>query len=217
MAIIKLHPKRLSDAEYIRGIVQDDERVVSDLYKEWVKYFESYSYNLFFNFKEEKQDIMHDAFIILINKVRFGAIHASDGQVRGKDGKPFSCNLMTFLMSVAVNKKRELIRKKEQLSYWDEVYAKVEKQLNGEQPLYTSEEQVMHEIIAECLAIMPKRCKEILTMFYHEGKSLDDILDFFSKDEEGIRSKDALKTRKNKCMNTLREEANKRYTYYLNH
>lgn len=221
MAIIKLHAKRLTDADYIRGLAQNDDKVVSEMYKEWIKYFDAKSYNLFFNMGEDKKDIRQDAFLELLNMVRLGKIYTSGDQVMGRNGKAFSCNLMTFLMAVAVNKKREIVRKKEQLKYWDEIYSTAERQMNPalspDGMTYSQEEQVMHEIIANCLSFMPKRCKEILTMFYYQEKSLDEIMVFFSKSEEGIKSKDALKTRKNKCMNSLREEAKKRYSYYLNH
>ena len=221
MAIIKLHPKRLRDADYIKGIENNNNKMVSDLYIEWVNYFKPHSYHLFFNLEEDKKDAMQEAFIELINKVRHGSIYVADDQVMGRNGKPFSCNLMTYLMSVAVNKKRELIRKKSQLKYWDEIFASTEQELNPTTPVEDLfnplNEDIMLEIIARCLSIMPKRCKEILTMFYYEQKCLDEIMDFFSKNEEGIRSKDALKTRKNKCMNTLKDIANKEYSQYLNH
>lgn len=220
MPTIKLHPKKYSDADYVRGVAEDNKNIKSSLYKEWYEYFENKNYNLFFNIsKEDKEDVRHDAFFILSQKIRLGAIRAEGDTAMGRDGNPLKCSLMTYLMSIAVNLKRELVRKGEKLKYWDDVFASTEVQtamLSSGEFLYSPEEQVMHEIIAKCLTDLPKRCYEILSMFYYEERSLDEILEIYAADDQGIKSKDALKTRKNKCMNTLREMANTQYEKYIN-
>ena len=223
MPIIKLHPPKYSDADYVRGIVKGEESLQKMLYNEWCDYFETKSYNLFFNIsKEDKEDARQDAFWTLFSKVKNGAIYEKDEKVMGRNGKPFSCNLMTYLMAVAVNMKRELVRKESKLKYWDDIFASAEVQTaisSSGEFMVTSEEQAMLEIIANSIAAMSKtslRCYEILSMFYYKEKSLDEILDFYAQGDGGIKSKDALKTRKNKCMKTLREMANEQYGKYLN-
>lgn len=220
MPIIQLHSNKFSDADYVRGVAEDDDKLKSSLYYEWYDYFEKKNYNLFFNItKEDKEDARHDAFFILSQKIRHGSIQTEGNKVVGRDGNPFKSSLMTYLMSVAVNLKREFVRKGEKLKYWDDIFASAELQtamLSLEEFIYSPEEQAMHEIIAKCLVEMPKRCKEILSMFYYEEKSLDEILKTYVLGEEGIKSKDALKTRKNKCMNTLRDMANAQYKKYIN-
>ena len=78
--------------------------------------------------------------------------------------------------------------------------------------LYDSSDEDMLEIIADCISNMSKRCNQILTMFYYENKTLDDIME----DLPGFESKNALKTRKYKCMEELRKSAKTIYHRYLN-
>ena len=56
------------------------------------------------------------------------------------------------------------------------------------------------EIIDDCLSKMSERCYEILTKFYDEEKKLDQIM----LELNTFKSKDALKTAKNKCLDKLR-------------
>ena len=60
---------------------------------------------------------------------------------------------------------------------------------------------------------MSERCREILTKFYYEEKNLDRIL----IEIPSITTKEALKTRKHKCMTTLKETAYSMYKNYLNY
>ena len=78
--------------------------------------------------------------------------------------------------------------------------------------LYDSDDETMLEIIADCISKMSKQCNQILTMFYYEEKTLDDIMTELSTFE----SKNALKTRKYKCMEELRKSAKSIYRRYLN-
>lgn len=59
---------------------------------------------------------------------------------------------------------------------------------------------------------MPKRCYDILTKYYYEEKDLDTIL----LEIDTITTKNALKTKKYKCMENLREVAWKIYSQELN-
>ena len=78
--------------------------------------------------------------------------------------------------------------------------------------LYDSEENTMLDIIADIISQMSERCREILSKFYYEEKDLDTILSEVST----IDSKDALKTKKHKCMESLSKLAKDIYNRYLN-
>lgn len=73
--------------------------------------------------------------------------------------------------------------------------------------LYDSGENMMLEIVADIISHMSPRCSQILTKFYYEEKKLEVIL----KEMPTIESYDALKTKKNKCMNMLRKSAREIY------
>lgn len=62
-------------------------------------------------------------------------------------------------------------------------------------------------IIDECILSMSPNCIEIITLFYYQKKSLDDIM--MIRGEQNS-SKDGLKTAKNKCMVTLRKRVDER-------
>ena len=56
-------------------------------------------------------------------------------------------------------------------------------------------------IVSQCLLSLPKSCLEILTMFYYEKKSLEQILE----ERPENNSYDGLKSRKSKCMTNLKK------------
>ena len=78
--------------------------------------------------------------------------------------------------------------------------------------LYDSEDNKMLDIIADVISHMSERCCEILSKFYYEEKDLDTIL----FEIPTIGSKNALKTKKHKCMELLRNSAKNIYCNYLN-
>ena len=69
--------------------------------------------------------------------------------------------------------------------------------------LYDDDNTDMLEVVSNCISKMPKRCNQILTMFYYEEKTLDEIMTEMPE----LESKNALKTRKYKCMEELRKTA----------
>ena len=77
--------------------------------------------------------------------------------------------------------------------------------------LYGESDNIQLEIIADLISKMSERCYEILSKFYYEDKDLDRIL----AEIPSIESKNALKTKKHKCMENLREVANETYRRYL--
>jgi len=135
----------------------------------------------------------------------------------GKDNKPLNGSILTYFMSIARNKYLEYGRE-------HPVYADPETELGrllrdeGFDPneyidmLYDSGENMMLDIIADVISHMSPRCGQILTKFYYEEKKLETIL----MEMPTIESYDALKTKKNKCMNTLRKSARDIYKRKLN-
>lgn len=135
----------------------------------------------------------------------------------GRDNKPLSGSILTYFMGIARNKYLEYGRE-------HPVYADPETELGrliretgaGSDEymsmFYDSGENMMLEIIADVISHMSSRCSEILTKFYYEEKKLETILD----EIPAIESYKALKTKKHKCMETLRKSANEIYHRKLN-
>ena len=160
---------------------------------------------MFFD-KDRKQEIFQCAFLKLWTEIDNRRICVTDDTVcrQQSDGvyRPLTCTLLTFLMAFAHNEYREIVRSDKE-EYVGELFE--EKQAELTELSYEQseeEEEQKNRIVDECILQLPPRCVEILTLFYHEGKSLDEIMELR---KEKNSSKNGLKSAKNKCMTTLRE------------
>lgn len=199
-----------SDADYIIGMKSGNRRIQSHFYNYCRNYFNQTYSKLFFTDNEQKNDIFEDSFIILWQKIERGEIYTDSGVVMVKGGKQMKCSLKTFMMSIAWNKFREYTRKHRE-ALFEDMFSSINKVgVKSISFINNNEEDVeglKFEIIATCVAKMPKRCNQILTMFYFEGKKLDTIM----IELPTFTSKDALKTAKNKCFSTLKNNVLQQY------
>ena len=144
-------------------------------------------------------------------------IYVSDSRVMGKNNEPLSGSILTYFMGIARIKYLEWVR--EHPSYADpetEMGRKIKEEGFDAQQyvnmLYDSEDNNMLDIIADVISHMSERCSHILSKFYYEEKNLDTIL----SEIPTIESKKALKSKKHKCMESLRSSARNIYRNYLN-
>ena len=205
--MLTLFRHNYTDTEYVNGMKSGNRRIQSHFYNHCRDYFNQTYSKLFFTDNEQKNDIFEDSFIILWQKIERGEIYAKDGVVMSKGGKQMKCNLKTFLMSIAWNKFREYARKHREELFEDMFTTSSQMCLRSVSDSDNDVEVMKNEIIATCVAKMPKRCNQILTMFYFEGKKLDAIMVELST----FSSKDALKTAKNKCFSTLKNNVIQQY------
>lgn len=210
LKISSLFTCQYSDADFVVGIKSGDRKMTNRFYGQCKEYFNQKYSALFFTDNEMKNDIFEDAFIILWQKIERGDIFVRNDEILSQGGKRMTCNLNTFLMSIAWNKFHEYARKhREEL--FEDLFADAESILAIS---YTSGHDDIKsqklEIISTCIAKMPKRCNQILTMFYYEEKKLDAIM----LELKTFSSKDALKTAKNKCYNTLKNNVLQQYKVF---
>lgn len=217
-----------SDVEFVEGLLYD-RKIQFALYRHWESYFNSHCGAEFYMVKDLKKEIIHNAYTVLWNKVRCKRIYVEEGVLKGAGGEPFKSSLTTYLMSVAKRNNLELVRDIKKMPNIDDLGS--HRQNNGDgdegggllnkvpsEPIepnpFTdpSAESAMRDIVAEIVSNMSERCKQILTMFYYKEMKLDRIME----ELPSFTSKDALKSKKNKCMNRLKEAANARYKEYLN-
>jgi DNA-directed RNA polymerase specialized sigma24 family protein len=192
-------------------------RTQYELYAYCSDYFWDNYRGVFFADEKAAAEILQNAFIAFWENIERRKIYVEDGIVMGKDNKPLNGSILTYFMSIARNKYLEYGRE-------HPVYADPETELGrllrdeGFDPneyidmLYDSGENMMLDIIADVISHMSPRCGQILTKFYYEEKKLETIL----MEMPTIESYDALKTKKNKCMNTLRKSARDIYKRKLN-
>ena len=205
------------EALLVRGMYEKSRRVQNEMYAYCADYFWDNYRGVFFAGEQTAAEILQNAFVTFWENIENGKIYVKNGVVMGKGNMPLRGSILTYFMSIARYKFLEYGRE-------HPVFADPETELgrlirseglspNGyEDMLYDSGENMMFEIIADVISHMPQRCNEILTKFYYEEKKLEDIL----KEIPSIDSYKALKTKKHKCMETLRKSAKDIHRRMLN-
>lgn len=204
------------EARLVAGMYDKNRKIQSELYAYCSKYFWANYRGVFFADEESATEIFQNTFIAMWENIERKKIYVSDGRVMGKNSEPLSCSILTYFMGIARIKYLEWVR--EHPTYADpetEMRRKIKEEgfeaLQYINMLYDSEDNKMLDIIADVISHMSERCCEILSKFYYEEKVLDTIL----LEIPTIDSKNALKTKKYKCMESLRTSARNIYLNYL--
>lgn len=202
------------DCEVVTKLKLHDRNMEEWFYRKARNYFNEHFNAVFFD-KDRKQEIFQTAFLKLWTEIDNGTIMSDKSNSvirRRRNGKliPMTCSLTTFLMAFAKNEYRELVRGN-RLDCYGEIFETAEH--DEQQPMYEdeNEDEIRSRIVDDCIQRVSPHCAEILTMFYYEEKSLDDILALRT---EKNSSKNGLKTAKNKCMNTLRSLCTEEFKKY---
>ena len=205
------------EAWLVAGMYDKDRKRQADLYAYCSQYFWANYRGVFFADQSSAAEIFQNTFIAFWENIERRKIYAGERQVMGKDGEPLKGSILTYFMGIARIKYLEWVR--EHPVYADPEVAQRQKAkeegLDVQQyvsMLYDASDNVMIDIIADVISHMSERCTDILSKFYYEEKNLDTIL----MEIPTIASKDALKTKKYKCMETLRTSAREIYRKYLN-
>lgn len=198
--------KDMTDSEIVLRIQERNEAVTKMFYDSARKYFKV-SYRAIFSRADLMDDIFQQSFVKLWMEIETRKIfvHSGDGNIyrRDRDGAPqqLTCNLQTFLIDIAKNDYRTWVRT-DRLAleghYGDFAHlAEALSSIGTDETADTLREQV----VSSCVADLPPRCKDILTMFYYKNMTLDEIV--VARGESHL-SKNGVKTAKYKCMTTLK-------------
>lgn len=195
----------LSDTEVIEGLQHNDISVERSFYLSCQRYFKDRRSGVF-DFKggaQDEEDLFQDSFLKLWQEIQARQIYVRDNYAWRIDGngndRRMSASLKTYLLAIAKYKNYELIRE-------EEVYAPEQASI-ADREEDTPEEFTSEWIVEMCVNTLPPRCKEILTLFYYENKSLDEILEIRNENQ----SKDGLKSGKSKCMKSLKDRISAEY------
>lgn len=209
-----LRRKGYADKDVISGLQLCERKVEDWFYTHTRSYFNEHFNEVFFD-KDRKQEIFQSAFLKLWTEIQNKKISLVDDvvsrQQRTGEYQPMTCSLTTFLMTFAKNEYREVLR-----NVREDNYAEIFDDAAGDEVPVTfdgeAEEQEMKcRIVDECIQSMSPSCIEVLTLFYYENKSLDEIMEL--RDNKNS-SKNGLKTAKNKCLTALRTKVIKEYRRY---
>lgn len=198
----------MSDAEIIIGLQYHDPKAERYFFDMSYQYFDIHFNQLFFD-ADSKQEVFQKAIIKLWTEIENKTIRLIDNAVcrRQRSGKysEMTASLSTFMMAFAKNEFRELLRNRNDDNF-DDIANKLS-ELPDMTDNTVDEYDEKIQIIDECILTMSPNCIEIITLFYYQKKSLDEIMELRG---EKNSSKDGLKTAKNKCMVTLRKRVNER-------
>ncbi|MDE7135644.1 MAG: sigma-70 family RNA polymerase sigma factor [Muribaculaceae bacterium] len=150
-----------------------------------------------------RDDLFQESFIILWEKMESGRVYAAGGSIHAisRKGDVIVPDLLGYFMRIVKNKYLELYHGGKYVLPINEVITS-----SGEdffEELYWDEDPEVEKdrIVGQCLLALPKSCHEILTMFYYEKKTLEQILE----ERPENSSYDGLKSRKSKCMTNLKK------------
>lgn len=209
MPLLSLFKKSYTDVQYVEGVCNHNPAMEKALYKHCKSYFNDTFNKYFFIDFSHKDEIFQESFIVLWEHIERRRIYVEDGVLKGPDGKPFKSALTTYLFSIASNKYKEWSRGN--IAAGDEELCTTMPEPQDETDDTLMYQDKMREIVADCITVMSEQCRIILTLFYYEGQNLDEILQALPS----YKDKNTLKTRKNKCLDKLRENANNIYNNFL--
>lgn len=200
----ELDVKHYSDAAYIEGVYRYDSKVERALHKLCRKYYDD-------NFhkpevgEEGRKDIFQSSLLALWENIRNRRAYVENGELKGRDGLPFTSSLTTYFMGIVNNKYLEWLRKNPIVPVVGPKKEKIPEDYNEEEIvrdfLYDDATITKLKVISNRINHMAKQCNKILTLFYYEEKDYDEMLLLMPT----FKSKDALKTAKYKCLKRLRD------------
>ena len=217
-AVIRLNLHALKEAQMIAGTYLGNTRAQYKLYKYCADYYYEKYRALFSAPAAAAEEILQNSFIKLWENIEVRKIYAEGGVIRSKDGAKLNCSIQTYFMGIARLKYLEWVK---QYPLSIDINTEMGRLIKNKgfdeerylDELYGDSDNIQLDIIGDLIPSLSARCYEIISKYYYEGKNLDRIL----KEIPSIESKNALKTKKHKCMENLRVLANEIYNRYLHY
>ena len=158
----------------------------------------------------DMDDLFEDSFIILWEKMESHQIYILEGKVNAlsKKGDNIVPDLLGYFMRIVKNKYLEMLHSGKYVITVNEAVTSSNEDFFDE--LYWDDDPEVENdrIVSSCLLSLPKSCLDLLTKFFYENKTLEQILE----EREENTSYDGLKTRKSKCMNNLKKKISESFT-----
>jgi len=205
--------KNWTDTEIVEAVAQHDAAMMERFYRDSKAYFCSHAGALFVA-EDQVDDIFQEAMVHLWREIETHRIENCNGVLcRWSDGQPqpMTSSLMTFLLAIAKRKHWELLRKDSRLELTDDnaVLDALDRSRYAADTETAAREasEERERVVADAVLAMSDRCRQILTLFYYEQRTLDEILALRPENT----SKVGLKTSKYKCMQRLREVVRQRF------
>jgi DNA-directed RNA polymerase specialized sigma24 family protein len=192
-----------TDRDMVVAVQQHNNVALERYYHDCKSYFQHHAAAVFVG-DANVDDIFQESLIHLWREIETHRIELSENRVcRWIEGRlqPMTSSLLTFLLAIAKRKHWELLRQESPEILTDDA-ALLDYERYAQPPADETEGREMCErVVTDAVLAMSERCRQILTMFYYEHHSLDEILMLRPENT----SKVGLKTSKYKCMQRLRE------------
>lgn len=195
----------------VEAVQQRNNAALERYYHDCKSYFAHHAAAVFVG-DANVDDIFQEALIHLWREIETHRIELADKRVcRWTEGqlRPMSSSLLTFLMAIAKRKHWELVRQQQRLVLADNdtTLEALDSSRFAETADGISESEQREQIVTDVVLQMTERCRQILTLFYYEHRTLDEILALRPENQ----TKQGLKTSKYKCMQRLREQVRERF------
>ena len=216
-----------ADWVYVEAFTKGDEQIIGALYQRCRDELQRRLKNDTRVSPEVRKDLMQAAFIELWRQAKNGQLYIDGNTVRLRSKSPSPSppdwgegpkswtgqgtgisvkSLVAYWIGIVANKCREEVRFNARFTFLSED--------DAAEPLPEVDEteaQLKERIISDCVAQMPARCRQIITLFYYEHKTLDEILALRTAEKGERLSYNGLKTGKTKCMKQLMANIRKRF------
>ena len=185
----------MTDSQLIFGIMQNDERAWRYICREMKPGFASIlgqTFSVDRISSEDIEDIFQESLIVLMQKVKSGKVICSH------DGALFS-----YLVQVGKLTACNQLRKKRELNLDDAVTFSLQlHNIEDDEIAAYEKQQAQNELLDKIFGRIPSECSTLLKHFYWNHKPMDEIASIL-----GMRNADSVKSKKNKCMNRIKEIA----------
>ena len=186
--------REYSDIKFVEGIRSGREDVQRRFYFRCQECFRKNSARYDIT-EEERKDLFQDSFVILWDKIGDGQIYTQGNKVYAvKRGGPAEVpDLVGYFMRIVKNLYLETLRSRGRILEIPE---------EPDDELWWSDdcEVMRHTLTRQAVILLPRRCREILTMFYYQGMTLDEIME----ERSANQSYNGVKTAKSKCLDILK-------------
>jgi RNA polymerase sigma factor (sigma-70 family) len=176
-------PNKTDLVDWITFIKTDEDRALKEIYANCREDILRWLTRDFNCDAEEALDIFQAAVVILYDNVMTGKLRELNTHING------------YLRAVAKNKAMELLRDKNRNQKKEGAYVWIK---YVQQELCSEEDESRIEILTEVLTTLGDPCNKILTSFYYQNRSMEEITA-----EMGYKNADTTKNQKYKCLKRL--------------
>jgi len=150
--------------------------------------------DIFINFSKkygvnsyDAEDIYQDAILVLQKNVVMGKV------------TDLNSSISTYLFAIGKYKIFQSFRENSKLEYSDDIEIS-EKSFDYDVNLYPDNLTKQQRLLKISINKLGERCKEILTLFYYQGYTLDEITEILNYSDKKV-----LKSQKSRCVKQLKE------------